>query len=94
MQQTTTTTITKITTTTSPTSFSTTMTINELYTNTVEFLSATHSSKSVFWETTFAIHSTDRNDSLMNSKDGMTINSFFFEYHIIFICYNTNSVFI
>lgn len=53
------------------------MTINDSYTNTADFSSTTDSSV-ILETTTFAIKSTNRNESLMNSKDGMTFNSFFF----------------
>lgn len=56
----------------SHTAFSTTMTVNESYTNTSGFSSTTHRSKSVILETTtFAFQSPNRNKSLMNSRDGM-----------------------
>lgn len=70
-------TTTLTTTTSSQTSPSTKMTINDSYTNTGDFSSTTDSSV-ILETTTFAIKSTNRNESLMNSKDGMTFNSFFF----------------
>lgn len=57
--------------------FSIIMIINELYINIVEFFFIIYSNKSVFWEIIFVIYLIDRNDSLMNSKDGMIINFFF-----------------
>lgn len=57
------------TTSTRHTSSSTTMTINESYTNTGEISSTTGSSKNVFLErTTFSIQSPYRNESLINTK--------------------------
>lgn len=69
-------TTTLTTTTSSQTSLSTKMTINDSYTNTGDFSSTTDSSV-ILETTTFAIKSTNRNESLMNSKDGMTFNPFF-----------------
>lgn len=64
------TTSTTTTTKASNTAFSTTMTVNESYTNTSGFSSTTHRSKSVILETTtFAFQSPNRNKSLMNSRD-------------------------